>query len=77
MNDPNNNVVYSDIEAQKQSEETPLLPKGQLISEEFFLVFRYSKKPTKFLQISVLASKKWLKQKLKHFIILISNKGIF
>ena len=26
MNDPNNNVVYSDIESQKQSEETPLLP---------------------------------------------------
>ena len=43
MNDPNNNVVYSDIESQKQSEETPLLPKGQLISEEFFLVFRYFK----------------------------------
>ena len=44
MNDPNNNIVYSDIEAQKQNEETPLLPKGQLISEEFFLVIRYFKK---------------------------------
>lgn len=29
MNDPNNNVVYSDIESQKQSEETPLLPKEE------------------------------------------------
>ena len=48
MNDPNNNVVYSDIESQKQSEETPLLPKGQLISEEFFLVFRYLKKQTTY-----------------------------
>ena len=54
MNDPNNNIVYSDIESQKQSEETPLLPKGQLISEEFFLVFGYFKKQTMFLQISAL-----------------------
>ena len=56
MNDPNNNVVYSDIESQKQSEETPLLPR-QLISDEFFLVFRYFKKQTIFLQLYTLASK--------------------
>ena len=55
MNDPNNNVVYSDIESQKQSEETPLLPKGQLISEDYFLIFRYFKKQT--IHISALASK--------------------
>jgi hypothetical protein len=40
--------------------------KGQLISKDFFLVSRYSKKNQRnFLQISALASKKWLKQKLK------------
>jgi hypothetical protein len=44
MNDPNNNVVYSDIESQKQSEETPLLPKGLLISEEFFSCLQIFKK---------------------------------
>ena len=60
MNDPNNNVVYSDIESQKQSEETPLLPKGQLISEDYFLIFRYFKKQT--IHISALASKSgWIK----------------
>ena len=57
MNDPNNNVVYSDIEAQKQSEETPLLPKGQLISEDFFLSSDISKNKRFILQISALASK--------------------
>ena len=46
MNDPNNNVVYSDVESQKLNEGTPLLPKGQSISEEFFLAFRYFKKQT-------------------------------
>ena len=39
--------------------------KGQLISEEFFLVSRYSKNHQNILQISALASKKWLKQKIK------------
>ena len=34
--------------------------KGQLISEELFLVFKYSKKPTIFLQISALVSKSGL-----------------
>ena len=58
MNDPNNNIVYSDIESQKQSEETPLLPKGQLISEEFFSCLQIFQKTNDFfLQISALASK--------------------
>ena len=64
MNDPNNNVIYSDIEAQKQSEETPLLPKGQLISEDFFLSSdTYFKKQTIFLHISTLAFRNgWIKK---------------
>ena len=36
--------------------------KGDLISEVFFLVIKYFKKPAIFLQISALAFKKWLKK---------------
>jgi sensor histidine kinase YesM len=43
------------------------LAKVQLISEESFLVFRYSKKPTKFVIQIFAPAKKWLEQKIKAF----------
>ena len=49
------------------------IPKGQLISKCLFGAMVLTKKPTKFLRISVLVSKKRSNQKNEDFIILIRS----
>ena len=61
----------------KEPKKFGLQPKGQESSEDFFLSSNTAKKQWNFFQITALASKSGLIQKLKHFGLLIRVLSAF